>query len=60
MAAGGLCQWELKVKGKLCHSGFPNKGVNALELASDLIIQVQKKYAHRSHPDTVFVRNLTD
>ncbi len=56
MAAGGLCQWELKVKGKLCHSGFPNKGVNALEMASDLIIQVQKKYAHRGHPDTVNVR----
>jgi len=50
IGSGGLCQWELKVKGKLCHSGFPNKGVNALEMASDLIIQVQKKFYERFPP----------
>ena len=35
VGSGGIVQWELKAIGKMGHSGFPHKAINAIELASD-------------------------
>eukprot|EP00913_Durusdinium_trenchii_P015788 g14836.t1 len=33
----GVISWQLKCKGRLFHSGFPNKGINSIELAQEAI-----------------------
>jgi len=37
-------QWTLKAEGKLFHSGLPHKGINSLELASEAMAEVQKRF----------------
>ena len=44
--------WELKATGKRFHSGLPHKGVNSLELASEAVAELQKRFYERfpAHP----------
>jgi acetylornithine deacetylase len=46
IGSGGLAQWSLRIEGnKLAfHSGFPNKGVNAIEMANDCLSFIQKRF----------------
>jgi acetylornithine deacetylase len=40
----GTMSWSLTAKGRLFHSGFPHKGINAIELVSDAVAQVQERF----------------
>ena len=40
----GAVQWEIKADGRLFHSGFPHKGINAIEFAMDAVAHIQKKF----------------
>lgn len=40
----GAISWQLKCKGRLFHSGFPNKGINSIELAQEAIAFVQERF----------------
>lgn len=44
IGSGGLATWSLKVNGKLFHSGFPHKAVNAFEAANDILLYVQDQF----------------
>lgn len=44
IGTAGSSQWELKVQGKLFHSGLPHKGINAIEMAMDSVSYIQKKF----------------
>lgn len=44
IGTAGSAQWEMKVGGKLFHSGLPHKGINAIELAMDSVSYVQRKF----------------
>lgn len=36
--------WKLRANGRLFHSGLPHKGINSLELASEAVAYIQKKF----------------
>jgi acetylornithine deacetylase len=36
--------WTLRVDGRLFHSGLPHKGINSIELASDALAEIQKRF----------------
>jgi acetylornithine deacetylase len=40
----GALQWHLKATGRLFHSGLPHKGINSLELASEAMAIIQKRF----------------
>eukprot|EP00933_Yihiella_yeosuensis_P036451 TRINITY_DN30202_c0_g1_i1.p1 TRINITY_DN30202_c0_g1~~TRINITY_DN30202_c0_g1_i1.p1 ORF type:complete len:543 (+),score=108.40 TRINITY_DN30202_c0_g1_i1:77-1705(+) len=40
----GAMSWTLKCKGRLFHSGFPNKAINSIELASEAIATIQDRF----------------
>jgi acetylornithine deacetylase len=44
IGTAGNAQWQLKVKGKLFHSGLPHKGINSIEMASDAVNYIQSKF----------------
>lgn len=44
IGSGGTVQWTLTASGKLAHSGFPNKAVNAIELGMDAIRYIQERF----------------
>eukprot|EP01088_Endostelium_zonatum_P014089 TRINITY_DN2953_c1_g2_i1.p1 TRINITY_DN2953_c1_g2~~TRINITY_DN2953_c1_g2_i1.p1 ORF type:complete len:493 (-),score=119.60 TRINITY_DN2953_c1_g2_i1:277-1755(-) len=44
VGTGGCCQWELIATGKMFHSGFPHKSINAIELLSDAILSIQADF----------------
>ena len=44
IGTAGNAQWQLKVKGKLFHSGLPHKGINSIEMAMDSINYIQQKF----------------
>jgi acetylornithine deacetylase len=44
MGTCGMVQWRLECTGKLFHSGLPHKGINAIEMATDMIAYVQKRF----------------
>jgi acetylornithine deacetylase len=37
-------QWTLKATGYLFHSGLPHKGINSLELGSEAVAELQKRF----------------
>eukprot|EP00743_Colponemidia_sp_Colp-15_P003097 GILK01003347.1.p1 GENE.GILK01003347.1~~GILK01003347.1.p1 ORF type:complete len:440 (-),score=74.92 GILK01003347.1:215-1534(-) len=49
IGTGGMLVWELKATGKLAHSGFPHKGINAIELATDAVNYLQSRF-HADFP----------
>lgn len=52
LGTAGATQWQLKVKGKVFHSGLPHKGINSIEMAMDAVSYIQKKFfaAFPRHP----------
>lgn len=40
----GALSWSLKCKGRLFHSGFPNKGINSIELANEAMAVLQDRF----------------
>uniref|UniRef100_A0A7S3D2A4 Peptidase M20 dimerisation domain-containing protein n=1 Tax=Palpitomonas bilix TaxID=652834 RepID=A0A7S3D2A4_9EUKA len=50
IGSGGTVQWALNVKGKLFHSGFPHKGINAVELAMEISSALQRHFYEKFPP----------
>lgn len=44
IGTAGNGQWQMKVKGKLFHSGLPHKGINSIEMATDALNLIQKRF----------------
>ncbi|KAI7729429.1 hypothetical protein M8C21_010267 [Ambrosia artemisiifolia] len=44
IGTGGMIPWHLHVTGKLFHSGLPNKAINPLELAMEVLIEMQTRF----------------
>jgi acetylornithine deacetylase len=40
----GMLSWSLRCQGRLFHSGFPHKGINSIELASEAVSFVQQRF----------------
>jgi len=43
-------EWSLKAHGKRFHSGLPHKGINALELVSEAVAELQRLFYERFSP----------
>lgn len=64
IGSAGSSQWEIKAEGKLFHSGFPHKTVNAIEFAMDSISYIQSRFfkdypRHPSEEDYSFAVGST-
>jgi len=44
MGTAAAVIWKLKIKGRLFHSGLPHKGINSIELASEAITYIQRRF----------------
>lgn len=44
IGTAGVIAWTLTATGKLFHSGLPNQGINAIELAMDAVTELQKRF----------------
>jgi len=44
LGTAGAISWSLKAKGRLFHSGFPQKGINSIELASVALEIIQERF----------------
>eukprot|EP00605_Chrysophyceae_sp_TOSAG23-4_P000552 GSChrysophyteH1.ASY1.ANO1.622.1 assembled CDS len=42
IGTAGVVNWAIKCKGKLFHSGLPHKGINSIELCTDVLNYIQK------------------
>lgn len=40
----GAMQWHMKATGRLFHSGLPHQGINSLELASECMAIIQRRF----------------
>mmetsp|Transcript_78358 Transcript_78358/g.196735 ORF Transcript_78358/g.196735 Transcript_78358/m.196735 type:complete len:541 (+) Transcript_78358:65-1687(+) len=40
----GMMSWSVKCSGRLFHSGFPNKGINSIEMASEVCAYMQQRF----------------
>jgi len=49
LGTGGIATWELKAVGKAAHSGFPHKAINPLNLVSEAVKYIQKRF-HADFP----------
>ncbi|KAK4787276.1 hypothetical protein SAY86_011109 [Trapa natans] len=49
IGTGGMIPWNLKVTGKLFHSGLPHKAINPLELAMEALKVIQSRF-YRDFP----------
>lgn len=65
IGSGGTVQWKLTTNGKLFHSGFPHKGVNAVELAMDvcqssaIIVFSSKRMTDCQRSSTTFLQKVS-
>lgn len=46
----GMMSWSIKCTGRLFHSGFPHKGINSIELASEAVNVVQQRFYEEFPP----------
>lgn len=44
LGTGGVVAWKLHVSGKKFHSGVPHKGINAIELANEVVRHLQARF----------------
>ncbi|MHC4821914.1 MAG: M20/M25/M40 family metallo-hydrolase, partial [Planctomycetota bacterium] len=53
IGTGGMAPWQITVRGKLFHSGMPDKAVNALELGMEVVRHIQDRFYDDfpPHPD---------
>eukprot|EP00042_Codosiga_hollandica_P008854 m.20338 g.20338 ORF g.20338 m.20338 type:complete len:435 (-) comp31927_c0_seq1:151-1455(-) len=49
IGTAGVVQWKLTAKGKLGHSGFPHKSINAVDLAYAALGEIEKHF-HTDFP----------
>jgi acetylornithine deacetylase len=49
IGTGGMATWRLVVEGKVAHSGFPQNGINAAELAF-AVMQALQEWFYRNYP----------
>ena len=49
IGTGGVTSWKLTAAGKLTHSGFPNRAVNAIELGFNALTEIQRRF-HADFP----------
>jgi len=47
LGTAGMACWKLTVDGKLCHSGLPQNGINALECGVQAVGYLQEKFYER-------------
>jgi len=40
----GMMSWSVKCCGRVFHSGFPHKGINSIELASEAVDRIQRRF----------------
>lgn len=40
----GMMSWSVKCSGRVFHSGFPQKGINSIELASEVCAEIQRRF----------------
>jgi len=40
----GMMSWSVKASGRVFHSGFPHKGINSIELASEAVSAIQHRF----------------
>lgn len=61
VGTAGIMQWQLDLKGKLCHSGLPHRGVNSIEFAQDAVAYLQTRFYSDfgPHPDEHLYNFLT-
>ena len=52
-AAAGM--WTIHFKGRLFHSGLPHKGINSIELASEAMAYIQRRFYEDFPPVSVCV-----
>jgi len=45
--------WKMKFKGRLFHSGLPHKGINSIELASEAMAYIQRRFYEDFPPVSV-------
>ena len=45
--------WTMKFKGRLFHSGLPHKGINSIELASEAMAYIQRRFCEDFPPVSV-------
>jgi len=50
IGTGGMATWRLVVEGKVAHSGFPQNGINAAELAFAVTQALQEWFYHNYPP----------
>lgn len=50
IGTAGVIPWHFDVTGRLFHSGLPNKAINALELGSEAIRQIQDEFYQEFPP----------
>eukprot|EP01095_Lingulamoeba_sp_RSL-Kostka_P000548 TRINITY_DN10834_c0_g1_i1.p1 TRINITY_DN10834_c0_g1~~TRINITY_DN10834_c0_g1_i1.p1 ORF type:complete len:463 (+),score=182.94 TRINITY_DN10834_c0_g1_i1:67-1455(+) len=50
IGSGGVVQWKITAKGEPFHSGFPHKGINAIELANDAVQEIQQAFYENFPP----------
>ena len=43
-ATAAVAMWTIHVKGRLFHSGLPHKGINPIELASEAMAYIQRRF----------------
>jgi len=46
----GMMSWSIKCSGRVFHSGFPHKGINSIELASEVVSAVQNRFYEEFPP----------
>ena len=46
--------WKICVNGRLFHSGLPHKGINSLELASEAMAYIQRRFYEDFPPVSVY------
>lgn len=44
IGTGGMAPWKLTIQGKLFHSGLPDKAINSIELAMEVIRHFQDRF----------------
>jgi acetylornithine deacetylase len=47
IGTGSMAAWQLTVSGKIAHSGLPQDGINAIELASAAVAHLQRRFYER-------------
>ena len=56
-ATAAVAMWTIRVKGRLFHSGLPHKGINSIELASEAMAYIQRRF-YEDFPPVSYITPL--